>query len=209
MALDGTYDGLKASVADWLNRADLTAQIPDFIALAEARFNRDLRLNSMLQRDTTVATSDYVALPLDWLEHVSIAVVNDGTVYKPLTYVSNEEFNRLRLQNLTGTFRYYTIQDTNIALLPEMSAGSVTLEIFYYGKIPALSVSNASNWLLARAPDLYLYSSLMAADVFLQNDDRLQIWVAAAQAAMESLRLESERAKRSQGLLKTPTRTFG
>ena len=204
-----TYTTLQAAVASWLARSDLTAQIPDFIALAEARFNRDLRLNSMLQRDTTVATSDYVALPSDWLEHVSIAVVNDGTVLRPLTYVSNEEFNRLRLQNLTGTFRYYTIQDTNIALLPAMSAGAVTLEIFYYGKITPLSASNASNWLLARAPDLYLYSSLMAADVFLQNDDRLQIWVAAAQAAMESLRLESERAKRSQGLLKMPTKSFG
>ena len=36
MALDGTYAGLKASVADWLNRADLTAVVPDFITLAEA-----------------------------------------------------------------------------------------------------------------------------------------------------------------------------
>lgn len=203
------YTELKASIADFLNRADLTSQIPDFIALAEARFNRDLRLNSMLQRDTTVATSDYVSLPSDWLEHVSVTVVNDGTVYRPLTYVSNEEFNRLRLQNLTGTFRYYTIQDNNIALLPAMSAGSVTLEIFYYGKIPALSASNASNWLLTRAPDLYLYASLSAAEAFLQNDERLQLWVSAAQAAIDSLKAESERAKRSQGLLKTPSKTFG
>jgi hypothetical protein len=32
MALDGTYAGLQASVADRLNRADLTAVVPAFIA---------------------------------------------------------------------------------------------------------------------------------------------------------------------------------
>lgn len=224
MALDGTYDGLKASVADWLNRADLTTQIPDFIAMAEARFNRELRLNAMLQRDTTVATTDYVALPSDWLEHVSITVVNDGTVYNPLTYVANDEFNRLRHQNLTGTFRYYTIQENNIALLPAASSASTALELFYYGKIPALgstvnvagpggvgivSTTIDSNWLLARAPDLYLYGSLVAAEAFLQNDDRLPLWVSATQTIMDSLKAESERAKRPQGALNMRKRTFG
>ena len=28
-----TYSGLKASIADWLNRSDLTNQIDDFIGL--------------------------------------------------------------------------------------------------------------------------------------------------------------------------------
>lgn len=208
MALD-TYAGLQAAVGDWLNRADLTAQVPDFIALAEARFNRELRVNAMLQRDTTTATTDYVALPSDWLEHVSIAVINDGTVYKPLTYVGNEEFNRLRLQNLTGAVRYYTIQENNILLLPEFDAGAVELEIFYYGKIPALSVSNTTNWLLSRAPDLYLYGALSAADTYLQNDERLPLWAAAVDKITQSLMDESERAKRSQGNLAVRRRTFG
>lgn len=204
-----SYSELQASVADWLNRADLTAQIPDFIALAEARFNRDIRHNAMLQRDTTVATTDYVALPSDWLEHVSVAVVGDGSVKNPLTYVSNEEFNRLRLQNLTGSFRYYTIQENNLCLLPEMDAGSVTLEIFYYGKIPNLSSSQTTNWLLQRAPDLYLFASLLSAEMFLQNDERLATWSAAVESVLRSLSSESERAKRSQGNLTIRRRTFG
>lgn len=208
MALSN-YTELKASIGDWLNRADLSAQIPDFITLAEARFNRDLRLNAMLQRDTTTATSSYVALPGDWLEHVSITVIDDGTVYQPLTYVSNEEFNRLRHKNLTGAFRYYTIQENNIALLPETDAGSTTLEIFYYGKITALSNDAPTNWLLARAPDLYLYGSLAAAEAFLQNDERLPLWVSAMEGAVSSLKAESERAKRSQGALNMRKRTFG
>ena len=38
MALD-TYGGLKTAVGVWLNRADLTSYIPDFIKLAEQRIN--------------------------------------------------------------------------------------------------------------------------------------------------------------------------
>ena len=37
------YTELTASIADTLNRDDLTAVIPDFIKLAEAQLNRDLR----------------------------------------------------------------------------------------------------------------------------------------------------------------------
>ena len=37
-----SWTELKARIADWLNRDDLAAQIPAFIALAEARFNRVL-----------------------------------------------------------------------------------------------------------------------------------------------------------------------
>lgn len=203
------YTELKASVADWLNRADLTAQIPDFIALAEARFNRDLRLNAMLKRETTTATSDYVRLPDDWLEGVSIVVTGDNTVSKPLTYVTNEEFNRLRLQRLTGTFRYYTIQDNNLIFLPATDSTLTALELFYYAKIPALSDANPSNWLLARAPDLYLYGSLAGAEMYLQNDERLPLWASAMQTLTDSLTAESERAKRPQGALTARKRTFG
>ena len=38
-----TYTELKASIADFLNRDDLTTVIPDFITLAESQINRDVR----------------------------------------------------------------------------------------------------------------------------------------------------------------------
>ena len=36
-----TYAELKSSIANWLNRDDLTSVIPDFISLTEAGINRD------------------------------------------------------------------------------------------------------------------------------------------------------------------------
>ena len=47
------YAGLKAAVADWLGRDDLTGRIPDFIALAERRMARELRLRIMERRAET------------------------------------------------------------------------------------------------------------------------------------------------------------
>ena len=43
MAL-GTYSELKTSIANYLNRDDLTAVIPDFITLTENRLDRELRV---------------------------------------------------------------------------------------------------------------------------------------------------------------------
>jgi hypothetical protein len=43
------YTDLKATVADYLARTDLTTQIPDFITLAENRLRRDLRLRQMIE----------------------------------------------------------------------------------------------------------------------------------------------------------------
>lgn len=207
MALN-TYAGLQASVADFLNRQDLSAQIPDFITLAEARFNRELRVNSMLQRDTATASSAYVALPPDWLQHISIVVTSPADTYNALTYIGVEEYYDLRNRNLTGTPRYYTIIEDNILLLPAPS-GSVTMEMVYYGKIPALASGNQTNWLLTRSPDLYLYTSLLQAEAFLVNDERIPLWAAAADKAIQDLKMESEKAKRPEGALITRKRTFG
>ena len=46
MAL-GNYTELQASIADFLNRSDLTLVIPDFITMAEADMNRTLRIKDM------------------------------------------------------------------------------------------------------------------------------------------------------------------
>jgi hypothetical protein len=203
-----TYSELKTSIANWLNREDLTSQIPDFITLAEARFNRELRVNAMMQRDYTVATQDYVELPDDWLQTVTMMVTSPTNTYSALEYINAEQYNHLRNDGMTGTPRYYTIIDDNILLLPWPNSNT-TVEVVYYGKIPALSDSNTSNWLLARSPDLYLHASLIQAEAYLQNDERIPLWAASVEKTIADMNLESERAKRPQGALQARKRTFG
>ena len=68
MALSN-YTGLKASIADFLNRDDLTAVIPDFITLAEAQINRDVRHFKMEARSSgqQSANDEYMQTPADWI----------------------------------------------------------------------------------------------------------------------------------------------
>ena len=60
-----TYSELKSSVADWLNRDDLTSVIPDFIALSEAQYNRSIRHRNMIVRSRASIDARYSATPPD------------------------------------------------------------------------------------------------------------------------------------------------
>ena len=62
-----SYADLKTSIANFLARSDLTAQIPDFIQLAEARINRELETREQEKRSTAtlVAGDEYISLPTD------------------------------------------------------------------------------------------------------------------------------------------------
>ena len=65
-----TYSELKTSIANWLNRDDLTSVIPDFIALNEADMDRRIRHWRMEQRATATIDTRYTALPSDFMEAV-------------------------------------------------------------------------------------------------------------------------------------------
>ena len=45
-----TFAELSTAAANWLDRSDLTDRIPEFIALAEARFNREIGRASCRER---------------------------------------------------------------------------------------------------------------------------------------------------------------
>ena len=201
-----SYSALQASIASWLNREDLTSQITDFITLAEARFNRELRTPDMMKRSTSTLTSSYVDMPTDWLQTIS-ARVTSVTGSQALEYLSADLFYDLEGKQPTGVARYYTLVNNRIHLIPDGT--NATLEMTYYGKLSALSDASPSNWLLVRSPDLYLYSSLVAAEAYLMNDERLGVWKNAADQIIADMKLEGERAARPSGTLLQRKRSFG
>jgi hypothetical protein len=205
MPLD-SYATLQASIASWLNREDLTSMIPDFITLAEARFNRDLRTPDMTKRATSTLTSSYVDLPTDWLQTIAVRVTS-STGYQALEYLSAELFYDLEGAQPTGVARKYTLVNNRIHLIPDGT--DATLEMTYFAKITPLSGTTTSNWLLVRSPDLYLYSSLVAAEAYLMNDERLAVWKSAADQIIADMKLEGERAARPSGTLLQRKRSFG
>ena len=82
----------------------------------------------------------------------------------------------------------------SIELVPAPTTNT-DLALTYYASIPALA-DDDTNWLLDKAPDLYLYASLLEAAPYLKNDQRIPVWMNAAAQAADGLRMDSERAMR-------------
>lgn len=193
MALD-TYAGLKASIASFLDRDDLTAQIPDFITLCEARMNRDIRHWQMEARSTATFNEQYEGLPTDWQELIRVSLTNDRhlDVISQAKMVEYRESNR----NTGGKPRFYTLSASQIELFPTPD-DDYPATLIYYARIPALSDANTSNWLLQHSPDAYLYGSLMQTAPFLVEDERLPVWAELYRSARDAINAESKRSKSS------------
>ena len=186
-----TYTELKASVADYLARTDLTAQIPDFITLAEKRLKRDLRIRQMLKvvTATTTAADSTVGLPSDFLSmrdlHVSTNPVSS------IEYLSPSNFYRNARTTESGVPTKYTVLAAEFQFAP-IPDSAYTLSMLYYAAPPELSSSVSSNVFLVTCPDLLLYGALGEAEPYLLNDSRIQTWAALYDRGITSLSSSDE-----------------
>lgn len=188
-----TYPQLVAAVGDWLDRDDLSGRASTFVQLAEARMNRLLNDPEMEVTSNAVALGGVVALPPDFGEMVSITA-GEGK----LAPVGAVEFTSFR-QGITGTARFYTISDGSLRLAPAGPSAPVTM--VYRRRIPALSDESPTNWLLSLAPDAYLYGSLVQAEAFLSEDERVEGWKSMFEEALAELRVDGARRKWGAGTL--------
>lgn len=193
MATITTYTTLQSTIADYLNRADLTAQIPTFIQLAEADMNTRLRTREMIVRAEATSNNEYVQLPSDWVEAINLHIV-DGK--QPLRFVTLDEADRIIKQNIYTQVAAFSLMNGALELVPPPGS-DVDIEMIYYGKIPALSAQQATNWLLTKAPDVYLYGSLLHAQPFLMDDQRMPVFATLYNSRIEALNEESMKSTHS------------
>ena len=95
-------------------------------------------------------------------------------------------------------------------MLPPPDTG-YTAELTYVATLAKLSDSNASNWVLERHPDVYLYGSLLQAAPYLRDDERVGLWTPLYAQAIEDMIIQNERSAFSQGRLSMkvkPTRVI-
>ena len=190
------YSGLKTSVANYLGRSDLTAQIPDFITLAEYRLQRNLRIRQMLKTASASTTGgdNTVGLPSDFLELRDIYI--DSSPRFVLNYLSPSAFSRDARAAESGRPNFYSLRANEFELAP-IPDGTYTLVMLYYAKPEILSDSNASNVFLANAPDALLYGALLEAEPYLMNDNRIAIWSNFYNSALEALNVSDESSEYS------------
>lgn len=171
MALD-TYSDLKASLANWLHRADLEALIPDFIRLAEIQMNADVTSRSMETRAVLTATAGdaNLDLPGDVLDIRRLQVL--GSFNRVLIYRSADEVAQENPLSRSGVPEVFMVHGSSLELAP-IPDSNYSIELLYYQRIPALSDANPTNWLLTICPNAYLYGALLAAQPYLINDERI------------------------------------
>ena len=206
-----TYAELQTAAANWLDRTDLTARIPEFIELAEANFNRQIRQPDMVTRnDSFSIASRYTTLPTDTLEIVRIVV--DLTPVIVLEYLTPEEISERRAaMTATGKPYYFTViggSSNQLEVVPSPDS-TYTASIVYYTRIPTLTDSATTNWLLDSHPDIYLFGTLAEAEPFLKNDERIPIWLGRLDKALTDLRLQGQRELHSGSSLRMRARALG
>jgi hypothetical protein len=205
MAL-ANYTDLKSTIAETLNRDDLTTAAQTFIALCEAQVNRDIRHWRMEVRTSgqQSAGDEYMQIPADWVETIRFNVVGNGTSPINLMDSTTMAENRARYNDQYGKPTAYSLEAGQFHLYPTPVA-DVDLELLYYAQVPDLA-SNATNWLLSTAPDIYLYGSLLHSAPYLQDDNRVAVWAQLYSAAVTRLNESSVSAKYSGSSLKSKVR---
>ena len=204
MAL-ATYSDLQTSIANWLKRTDLTAIIPDFISLAEARIARDLRLRAQVTATTltTVAGTQAVTLPSNFLDAENITL-SSVTPAASLSVVTPEILDRRYPSNYgNGQPTIYCVIGSQLLLGPTPD-GVYSISLDYYQRFAALSAT-PTNWLLTNHPNIYLFAALAEGAPYLMEDERSQLWEAKYRGDVAVLQQTDDAAVRSGSAMRVRT----
>lgn len=174
-----SYTDLQAAIGRWLKRNNLADSAQDFITLAEAKLNRRLDVRQMRTWFTVTPSEPFVTLPGDYNRMKRVMY---GT--HRLDFTSENIADPV--MNQGGQWNQYTIAGNSIWLLTYVD-GTTVLKLHYLQNIEPLSTANTSNWLLEDAPDIYLYASLLEAEPYIKNDERIQVWTSALETALADL----------------------
>ena len=198
----GTFAELKTAAANWLDRSDLTDRIPEFISPAEARFNRVLRIRDMETVSTAISTTggtrEY-SLPTGFVQMKEFHLTTEPIT--PLSYITPEMMSRMWAGSTTGKPEVFTIIADNVRLGPSPDA-VYTTSMLYYKTFTALSTDNTTSDMLTNNPDVYLYGTLLEAEPFIMNDQRVPLWLAAFEKAVSDIQNQDNKDRHSGSQLR-------
>lgn len=154
------YTALQSTIADWLHRTDLTAQIPSFIELAEEKINRALRVRQMETVLAATTITDNLITPA--------ADIIDVKLLWPSGYPNSE----IKPQSLSTVLASDTLATATLYAWQGLDLrfnGSGDVEGVLYSKVPSIA-TNETTWVGDNYPSLYLYGALVQAALFTKDD---------------------------------------
>ena len=175
------YGELKTEIANFINRSDLTSEIPTFIQMAERRIFDDYRtrfLVSEVKQELVPPDEDTIyseiPVPSDWLETKAVYYGSD-----PLDRVSHHNILAERVNQGTPRMFARLGDELLIAPLPQVSQ---TVTHWYWADYSGALVDDTdTNPVLTKFPSVYLYGSLLETATFISIGDqdaeeKLVVW---------------------------------
>lgn len=186
--LDGTYTGLQASVAAFLDRTDLTAVIPDFIAMAEAQITRRLMkdgpVREMMAQVPITISAEFTDVPADFAGARALYLAPN---YRRMDFAQPENIveRKTLYPSASGDPLVFSVVGGQLQMWP-WSAGTFSGQLTYWQRIPALATA-VTNWLLSAHPDAYLYGACLKSAPYIKDDSRISVWGAAFEAILSDI----------------------
>lgn len=159
--------------------------IPDFIQLAEARINLDLRTAPQQQVVTGTTVGGAFTLPSD-CRQIQALIVPFGGIDRELHAVAPEKNLNAAYVNVPEG---YTVVGNQVFIIGQTD---FDYTLTYFAGVPSLSGSNTQNWLILTAPQVYLYATCLEASVYLRDDERTALFGQGYKTAIEGLRAQDD-----------------
>lgn len=194
----GNYSGLIQTVVDTLKDESLEERVPDFIRLAEARFNRLLYPvddETTTTLSATVANEGKIALPDDFKKARTLTYSASGR-YVTLKQLGPDDFRTRFLGATANPPEAFCVVNNQLWVGPTPDA-TYSLSLVYVEGIPNLSPSNQTNWLIENHPDLYYFGALMYAELDGWNDERAHDFDGAVDRIIEEIKFADAQRRTS------------
>jgi hypothetical protein len=174
---------LRTAVVEQVGRPDMVDVFPRLVSLAEASFDRKLRMRDQITGTTLTLVSGTVALPVDFQEIIGVYNANGA------------EYVQQPLQMAQRSRNFYAIDGSNLTM--RGFSGDVIAQ--YYAAIPTISASMAgTNWLLQRYPGVYLYGAALEAAKWMRDRELASDMAGLLNDEIDQARGDDERARYSR-----------
>lgn len=182
-----TFAELKTAILQWAKpnttlTAGETALAATYVALCEAEINRRLNTPDMETTASLTITSGVATVPTGFRRAVKMSLTEEP--YRDLTFYPVPPVAAAS-NYATGKPVWYTRSGSSFIFHPPSSS---TASLRYRRGLTGLSADGDTNWLLDDHPDIYLFGSLMQADVRFMDGEQLQMATVRFETAITQLR---------------------
>lgn len=184
------YAELQTAIANWSERDDLTDRIPEFIALAEARIYRDLRIRAMETALSSAISSGVIAVPAGYVE-MKHAYIDGSSAVRIHRKTPEWIYRNYPTRSSSGKPIFFAREGENIIFGPYPDSG-YTVKGIYYKRLPALSATNTTNWFTDNEPGILLFSALYVLADYVADAEASGKWAMSYESERSSIQAKND-----------------